>query len=34
MPGAYEWKKVLGWVSVHIEAPLENLGRGSVYQEL
>jgi len=26
--GAYMWKKVLGWVSLHIEAPLGNLGRG------
>jgi hypothetical protein len=32
--GAYERKKVLGRVSLHIGAPLGNLGRGSVYQEL
>ena len=24
MPGAYVWKKVLGWVSLHIGAPLGN----------
>ena len=28
MPGAYAWKKVLGRVSIHIGAPLGNLGRG------
>jgi hypothetical protein len=32
MPGAYVWKKVLGRVSLHIRALLENLGRGFVYQ--
>ena len=34
MPVAYEWMKVLGCVSLRIGVPLENLGRGSVYQEL
>jgi len=28
MPGAYAWKKVLGWVSLHIGAPFGELGRG------
>jgi hypothetical protein len=34
--GAYMWKKVLGRVSLHIEAPLGNLGRGrgSIYWKL
>jgi len=27
MLGAYVWKKVLGWVSLYIGAPLGNLGR-------
>jgi hypothetical protein len=26
MPGAYVWKKVLGWVFLHIRAPLGNPG--------
>jgi hypothetical protein len=34
MPGAYVWKKVLGWLSVCIGALWGNLGRGSVYWEL
>ena len=33
MPGAYVWKKVLGWVSLPIGAPLGNLG-GSFYWKL
>jgi hypothetical protein len=33
MPGAYEWKKVLGRVSLHIGALLGKLGRGSIYRE-
>jgi len=28
MSGACVWKKVLGWVCLHIGAPLGNLGRG------
>ena len=28
MPGAYVWKMVLGWVSLHTRAPLGDLGRG------
>ena len=28
MPGAYVWKKALGWVFLHIGAPLGDLGRG------
>jgi len=28
MPGTCVWKKVLGWVSLHIGAPLGNLGKG------
>jgi hypothetical protein len=28
MLGAYVWKKVLGWVSLHTGAPLGDLGRG------
>jgi len=28
MPGAYVWKKVLGWVSLHTGAPLGDLERG------
>jgi len=28
MPGAYVWKKVLGRLSLHIGAPLGDLGRG------
>ena len=26
--GVYVWKKVLGWVSLHIGAPFGDLGRG------
>jgi len=32
--GVYVWKKVLGWVSLHIGALLGNCGGGSVYREL
>jgi hypothetical protein len=28
MPRAYVWKKVLGHVSLHIGAQLEDMGRG------
>jgi len=28
MPGAYVWKKVLGWVSLLIGTPSGNLGKG------
>jgi hypothetical protein len=28
MPGAYVWKKVLGWVSLDIGTPFGDLGRG------
>ena len=28
MPGACVWKKILGWVSLTLGAPLENLWRG------
>ena len=35
MLGACVWKKVLEQVSLHIGAPLRDLGRGgSIYQEL
>ena len=34
MLGVYVWKKVLGWVSLHIGDSLGDLGRGSVYREL
>jgi hypothetical protein len=30
MPGVYVWKKVLGWVSLHIGAPLRDPGRGGL----
>ena len=28
MLGAYVWKKVLGWVALHIGAPFSDQGRG------
>jgi len=34
MLGVYVWKKVLGWVSLHIGVLLGDLGRGSFYREL